>query len=327
VPIDECLRFASSEAKLEHIIAFAAYLHVDCKFKKETVGNYLSAIKFYLVSYGVNVEFFSNVAVSKILTGMHLTDVAAGVLPDQKKPFPLQMTRHLVDVILSASDMKHKVVRVAALMAYFLLLRQSEYIFKANESNHALKVCNIEFMHAVRKVFVRSNEVSNWMYSEVESVRVTLPHCKNDPFRRGNQFWYEAHKAGDKEFDIVAEMFQWAKVANSQADDVFTSFRNEVGVIYRLTYYTITKFIKATAVAFHLNPKIFGTHSWRIGGATTLDAAKVPMESIQLQGRWKSTSMPMHYSKGNRNEFNRARQALANENWFTVTDLLYHSKS
>jgi hypothetical protein len=92
--VDECLRFASSEAKLEHIIAFAAYLHLDCKFKKETVGNYLSAIKFYLVSYGINVEFFSNVAVSKILTGMHLTDIAAGVLPDQKKPFPLQMTRH-----------------------------------------------------------------------------------------------------------------------------------------------------------------------------------------------------------------------------------------
>jgi hypothetical protein len=145
-----------------------------------------------------------------------------------------------VDVILSKMNMKHKVVRVAALMAYFLLLRQSEYIFKVTESNHALKVCNIEFMHAVRKTFVRSNEVSNWMYSEVESVRVTLPHCKNDPFRRGNQFWYEAHKASEGEFDIVEEMFQWAKVANSQADDVFTSFRNEVGVIYRLTYYTIT---------------------------------------------------------------------------------------
>jgi hypothetical protein len=37
--------------------------------------------------------------------------------------------------------------------------------------------------------------------------------------------------------------------------------------------------------------------------------------------------MPMHFSKGNRNEFNNARQVLANESWFTVTDLLYHSKA
>jgi hypothetical protein len=72
---------------------------------------------------------------------------------------------------------------------------------------------------------------------------------------------------------------------------------------------------------------MFGTHSWRIGGATTLDAAHVPMENIQLQGRWKSVNMPMHYSKANRNEFNNARSVLANESWFTVTDLLYYAKN
>jgi hypothetical protein len=211
-------------------------------------------------------------------------------------------------------------------MAYFLLLRQSEYIYKSHESNHAIKANDIEFMHVTGKVFSKSYEVENWQYSDVESVKISLPHCKNDPFRRGNQFWYEAHKAKADEFDIVAEMFQWAKLAKSLPEDVFTSFRTSNGEIFRLTYYAVTKKIKETALAFHLNPKIFGTHSWRIGGATTLDAAKVPMENIQLQGRWKSSNMPMHYSKANRSEFNNARGALANESWFTVTDLLYHAK-
>jgi hypothetical protein len=117
------------------------------------------------------------------------------VLPDQKKPLPLQMTRYLVDVLLSKTDMKHKVIRVAALMAYFLLLRQSEYIYKSHESNHSITASNVEFMHASGKVFWKSYEVKNWQYADVESVRISLPHCKNDPFRRGNQFWYEAHKA------------------------------------------------------------------------------------------------------------------------------------
>jgi hypothetical protein len=173
------------------------YLHVDCKFKKETVGNYLSAIKYYLISFGNDVAFFNSIAVTKILTGMHLTDVATGVLPDQKKPFPLQMTRYLIDVLLNNDDMKHRVIRVGVLMAYFLLLRQSEYIYKSAEVSHAIQACNVEFMHVSKKVFSKSHEVALWTYEDVESVRVSLPHCKNDPFRRGNQFWYEAHSSGD----------------------------------------------------------------------------------------------------------------------------------
>ena len=35
----------------------------------------------------------------------------------------------------------------------------------------------------------------------------------------------------------------------------------------------------------NFNPKDFGTHSWRIGGATTMEAAQVLMEILQLQGR------------------------------------------
>ena len=153
-----------------------------------------------------------------------------------------------------------------------------------------------------------------------------MPHCKNDPFRRGNQFWYEAGLAIPGEFDIVLEIFQWIKIANLMSKDVFTSFRDAMSVSHRLTYYMISKKIKETAVAFHLSPKIFGTHSWRIAGATTLEAAQVPIENIQLQGRWKSTSMPMHYAKSSRNEFNLARKVLANEQLFTVKDLLYHNK-
>ena len=100
-------------------------------------------------------------------------------------------------------------------------------------------------------------------------------------------------------FDIVWELFQWSKIdcaVYATSEDVFTSFRDAKNVSHRLTYYMMLKNIKETAIAFLLNPNAFGTLSWRIGGATTMEAAQVPMESIQLQGRWKSTAMPMHYS-------------------------------
>jgi hypothetical protein len=51
------------------------------------------------------------------------------------------------------------------------------------------------------------------------------------------------------------------------------------------------------------------------------------MENIQTQGRWKTTNMPIHYSKENRNVFNLAQNTLANNKLFTVKDLLYHTSS
>ena len=108
--------------------------------KNETVGNYLSGVKHMLSINGQNVDYFSNLPVTKILAGMHLLDAVAGKQPDQKKPFPLEMTRYMVDVLLRMDTIWNKMMRVAALMAYFLLLRQSEYIWQNSKSDHALRV-------------------------------------------------------------------------------------------------------------------------------------------------------------------------------------------
>jgi hypothetical protein len=156
--------------------------------KKETVGNYLSGVKHMLSIYGQNVDYVNNLAVTKILTGMHLLDAVAGKQPDQKKPFPLEMTRYMVDVLLRMDTVWNKMMRVAALMAYFLLLHQSEYIWQNSKSDHALRVRHVEFKLRARDEFIDASAVSNVLFSDIESVKITLPHCKNDPFRRGNQF-------------------------------------------------------------------------------------------------------------------------------------------
>jgi hypothetical protein len=221
--LDSSLDKETVSGKLEHVIAFAAFLFTGKKLRKETVGNYLSGVKHTLASYGKNVEFFSNIAVTKILAGMHLRDVAGGKTPDQKKPFPLEMTRFMIEVLLRQDTMAKRLVRVAALMAYFMLLRQSEYIYSPNEGSHALLARNVEFKFLQRNEFVSASQVRGEAYEQVESVRITLPHCKNDPFHRGNSLWYEARKVRAGEYDIVSELFQWSKVARFASEDVFTS--------------------------------------------------------------------------------------------------------
>jgi hypothetical protein len=49
-----------------------------------------------LIIYGQNVDYFNNLAVTKILAGMHLFDAVAGKQPDEKKLFPLEMTRYII---------------------------------------------------------------------------------------------------------------------------------------------------------------------------------------------------------------------------------------
>jgi hypothetical protein len=134
------------------------------------------------------IYFVNNLAISKVLSGMHLCDVKdAGRLPDQKKPFPLQMTRFLVDRLAGLADMNSKMLRIAALMAYFMLLRQSEYIYS---NNYVIQSEHVELMFININEFIPSYEIRDRRFVDVESVRITLPHCKNDPFNRGNQFWY-----------------------------------------------------------------------------------------------------------------------------------------
>jgi hypothetical protein len=129
--------------------------------------------------------------------------------------------------------MQNKLVRVATLMAYFMLLRQSEYIYSARENDHAVKAKHVEFKLFKQMDFVEASGVAEVSYAEVESVRITLPHCKNDVLRRGNPFWYESGSAEANEFYLVREMFNWSRVARFMSEDVFTSFRDDSGKLHR----------------------------------------------------------------------------------------------
>ena len=83
------------------------------------------------------------------------------------------------------------------------LLRQSGYIWQDFRSDHALSVKHVEFKLRARDVFVDASAISHISFSEIESVKITLPHYKNDPFRSGNQFCYEVGNVAGGEFDIV----------------------------------------------------------------------------------------------------------------------------
>jgi hypothetical protein len=79
--------------------------------------------------------------------------------------------------------------------------------------------------------------------------------------------------------------------------------------------------IHNTAVRHRFPPNLFGSHSFRIAGATTLDAGLIPPETIRRIGAWRSSTTPMEYSQASTGAFNNAHQVLRNPNVFTEADL------
>lgn len=68
--------------------------------------------------------------------------------------------------------------------------------------------------------------------------------------------------------------------------------------------------IRALVVRQGLDPKRYGTHSMRVGGATTLAHAGVPARLIRAAGRWRSNAFE-DYIRHNLADYSRICQALA----------------
>ena len=125
-------------------------------------------------------------------------------------------------------------------------------------------------------------------------------------------------------------VFDWAVSCGARADDLFISFRakgNKNSVV--MSYGQMRNMIRATAQRFLFNPNLFGTHSTRIGGATTLRAGGAPDSLLQTIGRWHSAATPVYYSRNGRSVFSRLQEAMSNVTAYNLNDakLLLLSRS
>jgi hypothetical protein len=85
--------------------------------------------------------------------------------------------------------------------------------------------------------------------------------------------------------------------------------------------------LRETAVKHGLESKLFGTHSFRIGGATALDSGRIDQKTIQQLGGWRSECTHMQYAQPSAGRFTAAHDALLNEESFTLQDLQLHIRT
>jgi hypothetical protein len=171
--------------------------------------------------------------------------------------------------------------------------------------------------------FVCASDVTAGMWDNVLLVKMTLRHMKNDKLRVGSSFWYKNNRGRHSTFNIVQVMFDWAVRAQLGPDDFFFSHYQKPRSSENrlLTVYMVEKAIKTCAAAYGLDPTRFGTHSPRVGGATTLRAGDASQSTVKHAARWRSDEAALTYQDASTEEFERIQFILQNVSLYTTNDL------
>lgn len=165
------------------------------------------------------------------------------------------------------------------LLAYFFLLRRSEYLFIGSKRhNYILKLGHIRFF---------DDKGSRASRDTAASVGIKLQGAKNNQYGREECCFHS--RSGDPVLCPVLAaqwIFKAAQSVGTRADMPALSTSLTTGI----TANDVSTAIKTAAIRTSQDPSRFSTHSIRIGGATALLNAGADRLVIKLLGRWLSNA-------------------------------------
>jgi hypothetical protein len=238
-------------------------------------GNQYATIKLKLASVAWYHRRYGGAA---IIYSPSLQILLAGIKrlsdPVRKKqpitPAFLRQLRRTLDI----RQPRQRLLWGTVLIAYFFLLRRSEYLrCGSKRSFYCVKLANVFFTDA------RGSKVHAAIAT---SVTMGLEGAKNDQYGRGS--WRTMHRSGDSQLCPVLGLKHILKARQN----LVTSATNSVFLCLDLESSTVANALKATAETVGVPAANYSTHSLRIGGATALLAGRADSLSIKLLGRWMS---------------------------------------
>ena len=302
------------------MMAFISNLYFDVGLRPTTISIYLSSVRFFLKTSGIDVSFLNSPGVSGARTGMCVlyrgNNPVAG---ERTLPITVDFILFAIGLFGQFSAPQNYVLVVAMVLAFTCLLRSCEYVGKYKLLGQDV---TFEFLPPAsgQIVFVSASDyrtLSSMARSSLCGVVIHNAAAKNDPSGEGYRFHYARQRfSGRAAFDIVEILFDWAVAARLRPSDPFLSYRQ----CWALSYSRFNTAIKFVATSMKLDASRYSTHSLRIGGASVLAAAGLPDYFIQVIGRWKSLAF-LSYIRSASSMFNKALSALTNPSLLTVSHL------
>ena len=253
-------------AKLEEewlCMRFVTWLVQETGVAPDTAAGYFSAVQgWHLTEYGVKlVAGLKLEKLPRMLKGLRRRhDPAPRMIRRGISP---EMLRAAMDARLDPKVPSHANLRAALAVALQGLLRSAEYCGKP--SKETLLRSDIKKLNS-------------------EQLVIMMHPCKNMKHLSGKTCALVIG-AGGELIDAVAEMRNLVKVDPASAGSPL--FRDPLSNL-PLSYKTVLNVTRELMSVIGENPDQFGTHSYRIGGATALFAAGATDTIIRTMGRWSS---------------------------------------
>ena len=252
----------------ERTTMFCVYLAKIKEVQSSTIKTYVTAIKSKLVAD--DYEWNDKLVLLSTFTGvcrLHNDFV--------RTRFPIGVK--LLDMILAEigriinSVYLVLMYRTLFLLAYYGLMRIGELTC----SDHALKAKDIHTADNKNKILlVLYSSKTHGFGSKPQKIKITsLKSLKNNhrffcPFEITNKF-LQLRGGYDHESEQLMIFADGSPVQSTHVRNLLRKIIKRMG----------------------LNPKYYGTHSFRIGRATDLMKSGTPVEKIKHWGRWKSNAV------------------------------------
>jgi hypothetical protein len=338
----------SQRSQLETIGSFLYHGVVDLHLRAATMGGILAGVRHFFRANFLSLDIFAHPSIRSVKHGLALEERAKSdyCAPKKKLPLTASMVKFVLEQARISCSIHIVMVATAIALAFFCLLRVSEYVpkfttraatatspaeYELTEDGdrcHAIMAKDVLYEVASEleghpAEFIPSFRVKQEMWSRVKVVKITLRSAKNDVMRAGNTFWL-TNLETTQYINIVKVLFDWSIRANHRQGDYFMSYNVMAGRSYvntPLAYNSVNHTVKKCATDHNLDPRDFGTHSARIGGATALRAAGASESMIQRLGRWLSECCAREYPATSFREFDMMQMFLQAADNYTVRDL------
>ena len=249
----------------DRLIYFVTSARHRLAFK--TIKVYLAAVQYQSAVLGFPLTIASMVRIQYVLKGIRRlqgSEFTRLLRPQITIEHLKTLQRYFKTSVSPQVD--GDMMSAAALLAFFGLLRASEYLADTPRSYDRL--CNLQVQHIC-------------FAPDLKSLKVCIPQSKTDPFRMGQQvtIWSTGN-----ELCPVKAILRYVRHHPTGTGPLFT-FAN--GTF--LTRQRWSELIQSVISDININ-----THSFRIGGASAAAAAGIPDSTIQILGRWSSEAFKLY---------------------------------
>lgn len=251
------------------VISFIAFMSIS-GWAPSTIFTHISAIAFiHKLNFWLDpTDCF---VIRKLREGLR----RQGRGTDTRHPITYRLLGRLIDILPSVCRSAYEVslFRAAFLLSFFGFLRVGELACasKKADTSRVISSSDVSFVRAGLVVIIR--------YSKTDQRGVSVP--------------LYFHSAVNSNWCPVAAVSQFMQCRAQIGGPLFIHFNREP-----LTRYQFTSVLKRGVRVLGLSPDNYGSHSFRIGAATSAAMCGLSDNEIQSLGRWKSSAFKIYIRPG-----------------------------